>query len=242
MRHSLFVKILAVTWLLMLMTFSLYLLIFNSGKQINGEGRDEQVRDLMRTVVLLFEHQELLDSYLASLLNNERLAYIELFDTTGAVVQKSSIKVGTNADLRPTMELSRRTHRVGGSEYTEFSAALYESDQHLGYAICGFPIQKPAGDLWPTRIFALLLIMGLGLLFSLLVRQLLSRPARQVLVGAKRMVDGDLEHRIGIFSPDEIGKLAHHLNLIADMLKEARTSKNNMQAVFRAMNHAMVIT
>jgi len=68
-----------------------------------------------------------------------------------------------------------------------------------------------------------------AILGSLLIVQL-SAPLRRLIRATERIAHGDLAHRVGVRSRDEIGRLARAFNRMAEALERSETARKNLLA------------
>lgn len=73
--------------------------------------------------------------------------------------------------------------------------------------------------------FSIISIITCVVLAGVLVRRWITRPLETLQEGAKRLGQGDLEHRIPIGSDDEIGQLASEFNQMATHLKQMQDER-----------------
>ena len=77
-------------------------------------------------------------------------------------------------------------------------------------------------------------MLPLILLFSLLVIYILSssvsRPAKQLVAGAKALGDGDLKYRIPELAKDELGQIAEQFNVMAGRLESTTVSRDELES------------
>lgn len=83
-------------------------------------------------------------------------------------------------------------------------------------------LERPYDDLRGRIIWIFLGITGLGIALALVISYFLSRsilgPVDQLVDGAERLARGELDHRIGCRSSDEIGKLCEAFNNMGESL------------------------
>ena len=75
---------------------------------------------------------------------------------------------------------------------------------------------------WNIGFFAIVAIMGVGLLIGFFVRRWVSLPVNELLGGTKQVSAGNLNYTIKDLGDDEIGKLGQSFNNMTKKLSEAR--------------------
>jgi len=70
-------------------------------------------------------------------------------------------------------------------------------------------------------LFALLIILGISLMLSFLVKKFIAKPMSKLLEGTKKVAAGDLQNRIAISKKDEIGRVAQSFNQMIENLSKA---------------------
>ncbi len=91
-----------------------------------------------------------------------------------------------------------------------------------------------------ATLIALIITVFLG---SLLARSITS-PIKEVTSKAKRMAEGDFDHRLGVKSNDEIGQLTQMFNYMAGQLKdtlgEIASEKGKMEAILTYLTDGVI--
>ena len=89
-----------------------------------------------------------------------------------------------------------------------------------------------AGDITRQMIIVNALVLAAGLCAMLLIAYALSRsiarPLRTLEEGTHRIGEGDLFHRVVLESKDEIGRLAHSFNAMAEKLERGQATLENL--------------
>src|SRR5205807_2776361 len=94
--------------------------------------------------------------------------------------------------------------------------------------ISSSPEQSFLGSLKSSFWEALLLAGLVALLLALLCSYQILKPIRELTLVANRMEKGDLGQRVKTRAKDEIGKLAHAFNTMADSLARSEQLRRNM--------------
>lgn len=79
-----------------------------------------------------------------------------------------------------------------------------------------------AANRWRIIIFSILAIILIAFIVALFVRKFVHHPVQELVLGTKRIAEGDLEYEIVIRSRDEIGHLARAFNRMTKGLKETQ--------------------
>jgi two-component system NtrC family sensor kinase len=70
-------------------------------------------------------------------------------------------------------------------------------------------------------LFAILIILGISMTLSILVKSFVSKPVNKLAEGTKKVAAGNLQHRIIANRNDEVGELADSFNLMTENLSKA---------------------
>ncbi len=70
-------------------------------------------------------------------------------------------------------------------------------------------------------LFAILIILGISITLSVLVKSFVSKPVNKLAEGTKKVATGNLQHRIIVNRNDEVGELAESFNLMTENLSKA---------------------
>jgi two-component system NtrC family sensor kinase len=70
-------------------------------------------------------------------------------------------------------------------------------------------------------LFAILIILGISITLSILVKIFVSKPVNRLAEGTKKVATGNLQHRIIVNRNDEIGELAESFNQMTENLSKA---------------------
>ncbi len=80
---------------------------------------------------------------------------------------------------------------------------------------------------------------------SYFMARALEKPIKQLVDGTNRLADGDLTHRVNIYSKDEIGQLAASFNIMAERLKQSRqellAAKAYTDNIIRSMSNSLLV-
>ncbi len=118
----------------------------------------------------------------------------------------------------------------------EISKPVKLGHAKLGGIRLGFNLSPTLADIKQTTFHAVGIssaIFVLGLLIIFVITTRMSRPIEALTVAAKRIEEGDLQHRVSIKRDDEIGSLAVAFNQMAERLLQRETELKESQAVLR---------
>ena len=80
---------------------------------------------------------------------------------------------------------------------------------------------------------------------SYFMARALEKPIKQLVDGTNRLADGDLTHRVNVYSKDEIGQLAVSFNTMAERLKKSRqellAAKAYTDNIIRSMSNSLLV-
>jgi NtrC-family two-component system sensor histidine kinase KinB len=91
--------------------------------------------------------------------------------------------------------------------------------------------------------------LGLGLAFSLMLSNLLTRPVRQIMEGARKIAQGNYDVQISDTSSDELGRLAGEFNLMVRKLKnyhdlnigQLLAEKSKSEAIIKSIEDGIIV-
>ena len=96
-----------------------------------------------------------------------------------------------------------------------------------------------------TIAVSAIVVAVLSIALGWLVARRTSRSVRSVAQGARRLAEGDLEHRVKALSSDEAQELADAFNNMAatirDMVRDLSTERNKLSAVLDTMTDGVVV-
>lgn len=118
----------------------------------------------------------------------------------------------------------RKEIPVGDEEYYLYLERLTEEGSlRPAYQVAAIPLTALRNDLEELRLRGSGIGLGvllLGLLASWFLSRNLAVPVRELTSGTRAIQEGDLDHRVGVRSRDEIGELAESFNEMAEELKQ----------------------
>ncbi len=112
------------------------------------------------------------------------------------------------------------------------SVVVQHTQQKTGWTVLGI-LPKAALDLATRRtllpiIVAVLLMMLLGIAFSLVIRRSINRPIERISVFTQQVSQGDFSRRLNDASPDEMGELSRHVDLMVAQINELFAQNKEM--------------
>lgn len=100
-------------------------------------------------------------------------------------------------------------------------------------------------DLRSHLAVAMLIAVGITLLFGWVVSALISRPLRQLSAASKKLAAGDLQQRLPITGDEEIAALGSSLNTMAQNLnarmQELSQGKQRLELILEAMGQGVMV-
>ncbi len=152
------------------------------------------------------------------------VAYILVEDSGGEIVAHSfsgPIPAGLEShEYRGEGIVRLQQLEVGGESVMDASAPVLEGKAgHLHVGLSDRPVKMALASVERTIIVTLLVCMVLGQLLALALAFVLTRPIHQLVAVSNRLGTGDFSARAGMSADDEIGRLAHAVNRMADGLQ-----------------------
>jgi PAS domain S-box-containing protein len=94
-----------------------------------------------------------------------------------------------------------------------------------------------------TRKLGIFVCLSLifGLLIGTVIAIKITKPLAQLSVATDAVAAGDFTQRLAISSEDEIGRLAHSFNAMAEALQQTTVSKDYVDGIFRSMGDSLVV-
>src|SRR5438477_10740530 len=100
-------------------------------------------------------------------------------------------------------------------------------------------------DLRSQLAFAMLIALGLTVVFGYVVFGLISRPLRAIAAASKRLAAGNLDQRLPITGDEEIAALGTSLNTMAQNLNarmlELSEGKQRLESILQAMGDGVMV-
>lgn len=121
-------------------------------------------------------------------------------------------------------------------EILDISKPVTLGHQKLGVIRLGFNLNPVLSEMRSVTIQSLMIstaifLVGATIIFGIAIRMV--KPIEQLTVAAKRIEDGDLQHRVSIHRDDEIGSLAAAFNQMAERLGKRETELKESQTILR---------
>lgn len=122
------------------------------------------------------------------------------------------------------------------SKILDISKPVYLGHDKLGGIRLGFDL-KPMHDeirfvtLKAVGLASAIFVVGLGILFVITMR--MTSPIEKLIVAAKQIEAGDLQHRVSIHRDDEIGSLGAAFNQMTEKLMHREAELKQSQSIIR---------
>jgi diguanylate cyclase (GGDEF)-like protein/PAS domain S-box-containing protein len=168
---------------------------------------------------VVFEDQEGTKEILASLSQNQDVAYILVFDQNGKELSRFSRKEKLTLDLSEVKKNGYSSDKQLWNVYSE----IRHEEKVVGHLAIGFSMAEVYGRINRIRrliAIASILMLGLGLLLTYFLSSSTTKPLRQMTRTVRQIAAGDLSQRATVSSADEVGDLAQSFNLMVDKLKQ----------------------
>jgi two-component system, NtrC family, sensor kinase len=122
------------------------------------------------------------------------------------------------------------------SEVLDISKPVILGHQKFGVMRLGFNLHPVLSEMRSVTIKSLVIstaifLVGAMIMFGIAIRMV--KPIEQLTLAAKRIEDGDLQHRVSIHRDDEIGSLAAAFDQMAERLGKRETELKESQTVLR---------
>ena len=144
---------------------------------------------------------------------DESVMYVQIFDGTRVFSKK----------IRPPFEDKDISYFQENEQFIVKSSPIYRNERDVGTILLVLSRDKfkEALTLNILSIIALtiLIIIAISLTSLFITRRYISHPLSELQLSAATIANGDLDVTIGIHSKDEIGSLAHDLNIMRDAIK-----------------------
>jgi two-component system phosphate regulon sensor histidine kinase PhoR len=135
----------------------------------------------------------------------------------------------------------RRSTPTGNSLYVARKVDPYVV--RLAMPLTG--LSQLMSDIRSQLMLAMLIAVGLTVVFGYVVNVLISRPLRQMATASQRLAAGDLQQRLPISGYEEIGALGNSLNTMAKSLatqmQELSEGKQRLELIVGAMSEGVIV-
>ncbi|MCB4790542.1 MAG: HAMP domain-containing histidine kinase [Elusimicrobia bacterium] len=185
---------------------------------------------------LISKDQISLINYVRTIKEERGVVYLVLVDSQNKIMAHSDMSllgsaIGDSVGLKaqePYQDIITQMYRdTKNVEIADIALPIVISNERVATARIGFSqdvlneIIKKILDQTRNRIFG---VAGVALLFGLIgsfiMSQIMTRPIKKMVEGARQIGQGKLNTVINVKSKDELGELADDLNLMANQLKE----------------------
>ncbi|MFP4242584.1 MAG: ATP-binding protein [Chitinispirillaceae bacterium] len=114
----------------------------------------------------------------------------------------------------------------------------------LRLAVSISQIKEHNKNFYQKLLFIALITLVSLAVASILIAQWLSKPIKEIQLGAQRFSRGELDTRLAIPSAEELGELAHTLNFMAETLEDRihtiTHQRNELNAILTSMNEGVI--
>lgn len=172
------------------------------------------------TLVMLFD-QSLFSEDLKELISDEK-ANVFLYDKQENLIYSDlNVPEGEQEEQEaaPFTRLDRSIHNHNGETYLYVKNRSGQADFTLVSRASLNDLQKKSSAAFPVSVMAMLLsVVMTGMLVTLTGKRLL-RPVRQLVIGMKRIREGDLNVKINVQTQDELAFIGQSFNTMAEHMK-----------------------
>lgn len=154
--------------------------------------------------------------------SDQRHLFSTFTDPLGQKIIRSNAAIMINVDYeRELLDVSKPVflghEKLGGIRLGFNLKPIIEQIREVTFKVVG--------------IASAIFLIGLAIIFIITVRMV--RPIEQLTIAAKRIEEGDLQHRVKIKRDDEIGTLASAFDQMAERLAKREKELRESQAVLR---------
>lgn len=188
---------------------------------------------------LHFRDRAALEEALAGTRSDRDVAYVIVVGSAGETLAAFHPERATAA--------AKGAQAAGGSvsrdrRLYEAMTPIRDGDRELARLYVGVSLARLNRSVALLRLTILAfsaVILIAGLLAVLLISGLLTRPLREVAAGARRIANGELDHRVPVSGGDEVGQLASAFNDMASRVAERdaslRTSRDELRLLSKRL-------
>ena len=186
---------------------------------------------------------------MARLFAGDSGARVAILDPEGVVVADSVYPFDQAPDQHDEPEVkaalkgveprSRRVDPLTGKDTLFAAAPIHVGDRVLGIVQISRPVEQVAGTIRPLLASLAgvgLIALGLAVLAGSALSRRLTRPLNRLEQAALAMAGGDLEQRVPVETPDELGELAIAFN---QMVREVQTTLAQQRAFVANASHEL---
>ena len=172
------------------------------------------------------DQEEAINEVLLSAQQNEDLAYIIVFDSSG----KEVAAYKNNGEILENVYRMRDLGVSTSGRFFRARAPISYKDNQLGELFLGLSLKELRKDMDSIRKKILFFsfftfILGTTVIFSL--STLITRPLHRMTKTTRQIADGDLTQRADISSQDEVGHLAKSFNAMVAHLQNSHDQLEN---------------
>ncbi len=185
-------------------------------------------------------------------------ARVTLLDSDGVVLTDSSEdpvamdSFANRPEFRSALSLGAskgsRRNAASGEDVFYFAGQIQSGGAPVGVALIAVPasqVQSHVNRIILTVLLAALVVACLSVGLGYFLARRTSRSVKSVAEGARRLAQGDLDHRVRALSMDETQELAAAFNTMAttlrDMIGDLSGERNKLSAVLEVMADGVIV-
>ena len=195
-----------------------------------GNVNIEKISEMMEDTTGLGETGE------TYLVNKFHYAVTELRGGGSTVLKKAINTEAVKHCLMERNEIPMRMHYTNYANEKVLGVHLWNKKNEVCFVaeISEEEALKPAKELRNDIIILGAVLLALSMLLSTILSRSISKPIKALSEGAKRISEGDLDHRMNIKTRDEIEELATAFNSMTGELKKSRSELQKTEALKRS--------
>jgi two-component system NtrC family sensor kinase len=155
---------------------------------------------------------------------------------------------GRSKIIPKTEERDYRILGIINPIYNEKDCFACHSEEQKVLGVLDFEISlaevdaKTRKNFYAILFFTFITISMVSLTVGIFIYRAVSRPIKKMVLGTKRIADGDFEQKVNLESRDEIGKLARRFNLMVEAIKERdeKIKQQTQQVIVKSERLAMI--
>lgn len=175
-----------------------------------------------------------LDSFVYEILTNKAIRYVRVINADNILL----VEGGDKALLAKTFVADDSLASVNDKIF-DVSANIIESDVVYGSVQIGLSTESVIAAIDDARQQAIVIAvteMVLVALFSFILGTYLTSQLKSLHFGARRIADGDLQHKVNVRGRDELAEVSHAFNKMTDSLHAAEQKRADYQRQLENLN------
>ncbi|MBI5408944.1 MAG: HAMP domain-containing protein [Nitrospirae bacterium] len=235
LKPSLNKRLVVMMLFLSLSLISMLLFLYYQTEKVLYNEFERQTSELSKAIQIGLEEvtkgglsEKRLENYLNKL-NTKGVKEIQVISTSDKIVASTNPQ-----DVGKWITRSKKTLMVkadigqpvtGEGQVYNVMIPVLSGDKHLGYINLTLNTEDFSVFLHTSamrRIFAALLIFGVGILLAIFLATRYTKPIDEVVNAAKQVASGNLDQELNTKRKDEIGELARSFNYMVEKLREER--------------------